>query len=75
MNGDHLYTVKESLSFIMLQCGEPANTIPFLLSENTQTREGVCVYVFEGDRLRKRLREYPAPDLDAPLIPIKMRAV
>lgn len=35
----------------------------------------VCVCVFVGDRLRQRLREYPSPDLDAPLIPIKMRAV
>lgn len=36
---------------------------------------GIRVCALVGDRLSKCLREYPAPDLDAPLIPIKMRAV
>lgn len=56
----------------MLQWGEPDNTVHFF-SPKAHRQGEVCVLV--GDRLRKRLREYPVPDLDAPLIPIKMRAV
>lgn len=40
---------KESLSFIMLQCGEPAYTIQIHLSRNTQTRGGVCMCLCTTD--------------------------
>lgn len=47
----------------------------FVSPKQTDKGRCVCVCVFACIRLRKHLKEYPASDLDAPLIPIKMRAV
>lgn len=62
---------RESLSVIILQ-----HTFTlFALSRSAQIREGVSMCLCMTGWKKKALSEYPAPDLDAPLIPIKKRAV
>jgi len=63
-----------SLSFLRTAVGQSVNRVP-TLPHKKYAGKGSCVCVCVYDRLREGLREHRAPDLDASLIPIKMRAV